>query len=150
MPDEAHPPERPPELIALGVAGLLESLRDDVREDISGLRTELGHVEQRVSARVEAVDAAQKETRGLIERFANGHAKDHEAEAEDRRAAHGTFYEFIRAAELDKARREGALGVMRYTIELLSKHAPKLVALILAVAGAVGVATGSVNVSVGE
>lgn len=141
---------RAPELIAIGVAGLLESLRDDVREDISGLRDELGRAEGRMTARVEAVDLAQKETRVLIERFAGDHGREHEAEAEDRREAHSTFYEFIRSAEIDRARRDGALGVMRYTIELTSRHAPKLVAIILALAGALGVATGNVSVAVGQ
>lgn len=147
MTDDQH---RAPELIAIGVAGLLESLRDDVREDISGLRDELGRSEGRVTARVDAVDLAQRETRALIERFAGDHGREHEAEAEDRRQTHSTFYEFIRAAELDDARRDGALGVVRWGVELTSRHAPRLVAVILALAGAFGVATGNVSVAVGK
>lgn len=123
---------RPPELIALGVAGLLESLRDDVREDIAALRDDV------------------KEARALIVDFSTNHGQLHEIEASDRRDAHGTFYAFIRAQEVADARRDGALGVLRFTIELFSKHAPRLVAVILALAGALGVATGNVSVGIGQ
>mgnify|MGYP001610969625 CR=1 FL=1 len=141
---------RPPDLIASGLLGLVTDLRDDIREDIRDVRTELTKVEQRVTARVEAVDVQGKETRAYIETFANGHSKDHEAEAEDRRKTHGEFYDFIRAAELDKARRDGALGILRYGVELVSRHASRLIAIILALAAAAGVATGNIDVSVGQ
>jgi hypothetical protein len=147
MVDDRRPPEA---VIAAGFQHLVEGLRDDVREDIAGLRTELGRVEERVTARVDAVDAAQRSTRGLIERFGVEHSQLHEGEAEERRNAHSTFYEFIRAAELDKARRDGALGVIRWAVEMTARHSTRLVGVILAVAALLGVATGSVNVQVGS
>lgn len=153
--------QRPPDLIASGLVGLVDGLRKDLREDIRDvraaqaednreLRAELVNVERRVTTLVEAVDLQGKDTRAYIELFAKGHGEEHEAEAADRRQTHGVFYQFIRDAELDKARRDGALGVARYSIELISKHSARLVAVILAVAAAAGVATGNVGVSIGQ
>jgi hypothetical protein len=146
--------------IAVGFQTLVEGLRDDVREDIRDLRThvesvavaqhnELAATEARVTAQVETVARDQRDTRALIEGFAKGHAQEHEDEATERRAAHGTFYDFIRHFELDQARRDGALGIARYSVELLSKNAPRLIAIIVAVAAALGFATGGISVQVG-
>lgn len=137
---------RPPDLIASGFAALIEGLRSDVREDIRDLRTELGNVEVRMTARVSTIEGRQAESRKLIEEFAGAHGEMHEAEANDRREAHGTFYEFMRSAELDRARRDGALGVMRFGVELVSKHAGRLVQVILAATALIGIATGSIEV----
>jgi hypothetical protein len=149
MTDEraAHPPA---DTIAVGFQALVEGLRDDVREDIRDLRTELGETEKRVTARVEGVAADQRSTRQLIEEFAKGHSLEHEAEAEDRRQTHSAFYDFIRKFELDQARRDGALGIARYSVELLSKHAPRLIAIIAALAAAIGLASGSIDLSIGR
>ena len=143
MADERN---QPPELIATGFAALVEGLRSDVREDIRDLRTELGAVEGRMTARVVAIEVKQAESRKLIEDFAGSHGEMHEAEAADRRKAHGEFYDYIRAAELDRARRDGALGVARYGVELVSRHAGRLVQVILATAALLGIATGSISV----
>lgn len=147
MTDDRRAPEA---TIATGFQLLVEGLRDDVREDIRDLRTELGRVEERVTARVAAVEVGQADTRGLIEQFATDHGREHELEADDRRQAHGTFYDFIRATELDKARRDGALGIVRWSIETLSKNAPRLIGIILSLATALGVVTGAISVSVGS
>lgn len=146
--DDGVPP--PVKNIAIGFQELVEGLRDDVREDIRDLRTELGKTEERVTARVVAVEVGQTATRHLIEDFAKGHGLEHEAEAEERRSAHGAFHEFIRKAELDQARRDGALGIARYSVELLSKNAPRLIAIIAAMGAVVGLASGSISVSVGK
>lgn len=147
MTDERN---QPPELIATGFAALVEGIRSDVREDIrdlrTDLRTELGAVEGRMTARVVAIEAKQAESRKLIEEFAGSHGEMHEAEAADRRAAHGEFYAYIRSAELDRARRDGALGIIRYGVELVSRHAGRLVQVILATAALIGIATGSIEV----
>ena len=97
-----------------------------------------------------ALDLAQKDTRSFIESFAKGHSFEHEQEAEERRQTHGLFYEFIRAAELDKARRDGALGIVRYGIELLSKHAGRIIA-VLSTAGLLGgLASGNITIHLGS
>lgn len=145
MSDERN---QPPELIATGFAALVEGLRSDVREDIRDLRTELGAVEGRMTARVASIEVKQAESRKLIEEFAGAHGEMHEAEAAERRAAHSDFYNYIRSAELDRARRDGALGVVRYGVELVSKHAGRLVQVILATAALLGIATGAIEVGV--
>jgi len=144
MPDYDTPPV---EKIAIGFQSLIEGLRDDVREDIRDLRIEVGESEKRVSARVESVAEDQRGTRRFIEEFASSHSEEHEAEAIDRRVTHTAFYEFIRHFELDKARRDGALGIARYSVELVSQHAPRLIALIAAMAAALGIATGNLHIS---
>jgi len=148
MTDERTTP--PADVIAGGFAALVEGLRDDVREDIRDLRTEVGKSEERVTARVEAVAASQRETRTLIEDYARGHGLEHEAEAEERRTAHSKFFDFIRQFELDQARRDGALGIARWSVELLSKNAPRLIAIIAALAGAIGFASGSITLEIGK
>lgn len=143
MADERN---QPPDLIATGFAALIEGLRSDVREDIRDMRTEMGAMEGRVTARVATIEQRQAETRELILDFAKGHGELHEEESTERRKAHGEFYGFIRKAELDAARRDGALGVVRYGVELVSKHAGRLVQVILATAALIGIATGSISV----
>ena len=147
---DARPGQPLADAIGIGFQTVIEGLRTDVREDIRDLRDELGKTEGRVIARVELVDDAQKDTRAFIESFAKGHGADHEKEAEDRRIAHGQFYDFIRKAELDAARRDGALGVVRYGVELLSKHAPRLVAILTALGLLGGFATGNISVGIGR
>lgn len=144
---------RPPDVIASGFAGLIEGLREDVREDIRDLRvdlrTEISESERRVTARVDAVDLQGKDTRAYLESFAKGHASEHETEAQERRRDHGLFYDFIRKAELDAARRDGALGVVRYSIELVSKHAARIVAVLTALGLLGGFASGNIHIDLG-
>ena len=141
---------QPADVIAGGFAALVEGLRDDVREDIRDLRTEVGKSEERVTAQVEAVAVAQRETRTLIEDYAKGHGQEHEDEFDKRQATHSTFYDFMHRFELQQARRDGALGAARFSVELLSKNAPRLIAIIAALAGAIGVASGSINIEIGK
>lgn len=145
MTDERN---QPPELIATGFAALVDGvhraisdLRDDFREDSREL-------ESRMTAQIQTIGQRQAETHQLVVDFAKGHGEQHEAEDADRRHAHGEFYAFIRARELDEARRDGALGVVRYGVELVSKHAGRLVQVILATAALLGIATGSIEVGV--
>lgn len=141
---------RAPESIAVGFQQLAEGLRADIRDLRDDVREDLVALEGRVTARVAAVEAEQASTRGLIEQFATDHAREHENEAEERRMTHGQFYDFIRAWELDRARRDGALGIVRWSIETLSAHAPRLVGLVLAIATALGLASGTISVHVGS
>lgn len=149
MNDEPQRPQ-PPEIIASGFAGLTDGIRVDMRAMEGRLREDAAQVEERVTARVVAVETGQRDLRTYIESFAGDHAKEHEAEGVERRAAHGTFYEFIRAAELDKARRDGALGLVRFGAELLSKHGKSIAWIIVALGTAAGFATGSIDLAVGR
>lgn len=146
MVDELRPPT---DAIASGFAGLTEGIRTDMRAMEERLRDDAKGVEGRLTARVAMVEEGQRDTRTFIEKFARDHGAEHEAEAEDRRKTHGTFYDFIRAAELDAARRDGALGIVRYAIELLSKHGTRIAWIVLSLGAAAGVATGNIDVSVG-
>jgi hypothetical protein len=147
---DEHPGRPLADAIGLGFQTLIEGLRDDVREDIREVKVELGKVEERVSARVAAVDVAQRDTRAYLESFANGHGVEHEKEAEERRATHGLFYDFIRKAELDAARRDGALGVARYSIELVSKHAGRIIAILTTLGLLGGLASGNISIGIGS
>jgi hypothetical protein len=144
---------RPPDLVAAGLAGLIEGIRDDVREDIRDLRTdlrgEMARSEDRMTTRVIAMEQHQTATHALLSDYAKSHGDQHEAEAVERRREHGAFYDFIRRQELDEARRDGALGVARYGIELLSKHGTNIAKVIIAVAGLVLAASGELHVAVG-
>ncbi len=111
--------------IGYGFQQLIEGLRDDVREDIRDLREEW-------------------------RKFAVEHGQAHENEAIERRLSHGEFYEFIRQAELDSARKDGALGVVRFVIEKVSANSTRLVAVIVALASAILAVTGQVHFVVGR
>jgi hypothetical protein len=137
-----------PDAIASGFAALVDGLRDDIRDLRTDVREDLVLLEGRVTDQVAAVKADQLATHKFLEDYAKGHSIEHESEASDRRAAHGTFYDFIRKFELDQARRDGALGMVRYLVELLSKHGPRLATAALGIAAALGVATGSIHVTV--
>lgn len=141
---------RAPEAIASGFAGLAEGIRTDMRAMEERLRDDAEKAEERVIERVVAVEAGQKDTRAFIETFAVDHGKDHEAEATERRNKYSEFHNFIRQFELDEARRAGALGVIRWGFELLSRHSARVVAVILAMAAAAGIATGNIEVAVGQ
>jgi hypothetical protein len=136
--------------IAGGLAGLIEGLRDDVREDIREVRAEIAASEGRVTERIVRVSTDQADTRELIESFAVEHGKLHEGETAERRKVHGEFYDFIRKAELDQARRDGALGIVRWSIELMSKNATRIVAILLTIAATLGVASGSIDINIGR
>lgn len=148
MTDERITP--PADVIASGFAGLIEGLRDDVREDLRDIRTEIGRSEERMTAQIAVVRAEGQDTRSYIEQFAKGHAVLHEEESTERRKTHSEFYDFIRKAELDEARRNGALGVVRWTVELLSKHSVQIVTLLGAAAALVGFVTGNVRLELGR
>lgn len=153
-------PSTPPDLIATGLAGLIDGvrrdidgLRDDFREDNQRLRQDFrednASLEERMTNAIGVVSTRQAETRELIVDFAKGHAELHEEENVERREAHSAFYKFMRDRELAEARRDGALGVVRFGVELVSKHSTKLVQLLLAVAALLGIVTGAVRVGVG-
>lgn len=117
----------------------LEVLRDDVREDIRHLRDDVREDNARIEGRVT----------GMMEAFARAHATEH---IEDRIVLEkdlGELKAWKRAEEIATARREGALGLLRFGLELLSRHAKPIVAVILATAGGLLALSGKVDISVG-
>jgi hypothetical protein len=141
---------QPPDLIATGIAGLIDGVRRDTLGAIDALRDDVREdnreLEGRVSAQIGALSDRQADTHKLVVEFTKGHSQEHEDEATERRKTHGEFYDFIRAAELDKARRDGALGVLRFMFELTSKHAGRIVQVLLATAALLGIASGSITI----
>ncbi len=125
--------------VGLAFAGLVNELRegihDDLREVKDELRTEITASEARVTTKVD--------TALLI------HAELHESEQTDRREAHGKFYEFMRKAEIDEARRAGVLGIARFGFELVTRHGNAIVRVALAMAALAGVLAGTIRISVG-
>lgn len=137
-------PGRPlADAIGFGFQTIIEGLRRDVREDIKELREELRES-------VGGVDDKITQAGADWLRFTVDHGREHEADAEERRLAHTKFYEFIRTAELDAARRDGALGVIRFVIEKVSANSTRLVAVIVALASAILAITGQVHFVVGR
>lgn len=63
--------------------------------------------------------------------FVIAHGRDHEAMQIERERDHGEFRAFMKNAELAQARRDGALGVFRFGVELLSRHARPLATLLV-------------------
>lgn len=140
---------RPPDLVAAGLSALIDGLRDDVREDLRDLRQDFARGEERMTARIVAVEGRQAATHELLTEYARSHGELHEQEAQERRTAHSAFYDFIRKSELDQAKRDGALGVARYLMELVSKHGTNIAKVIVAIAGLLAVASGNVNIDLG-
>jgi hypothetical protein len=101
----------------------IEGLRSDMREDLGGLRDDL-------------------------QTYMTTHGADHQAADRESADAHGRFDTFIRNAEIAAARRDGALGVVRFLFELFSRHSPALVRVAVAVAAAALVVSGNVHVSI--
>lgn len=136
--------------IGIGFQTIIDSLRTDVREDVNALRTDVREDIREVKVELGKVDVRVSETRTYLESFAKGHGAEHEQEAEERRRDHGLFYDFIRKAELDAARRDGALGVVRYSIELLSKHAGRIIAILTTLGILGGLASGNIAIGLGQ
>ena len=80
--------------------------------------------------------------------FVRVHGAEHSAQREESQAAHDRFDGFIRSFELAAARKAGALGVFRFAIELLSKHARPLVAVLGAAAVLIASLAGAFRVEV--
>lgn len=138
------------DVIAHGFSALIDGLREDVRdlkEDLKEIRAELKSDLSSAMSKLESRMEAQRQD--SVE-YTIIHGKQHEEEALDRKTTHGEFRDFIRKFEIDEARKNGALGVFRYMIEIGSQHAPRIIAIIAAAAAAIGVINGSIQVSLGE
>lgn len=108
----------------MGLRMEVTALRDDMREDSAALRQELGG-------------------------FALAHAKEHETTRLEAEAEHQTFHDFIRNAELAQARRDGYLGVFRFTVETLNKYWKPIGFLIIMLASVAAALAGALTISVG-
>ena len=128
-----------------GLYDAIEGLRDDVREDIGHLRDDVREDNERLEGRV--MTAIEDVRRDAAE-FALAHARVHTARQEETDAEHATFRTFVRNAELAQARRDGALGVFRFTVELVSRQWKPLTALLGGVATVAAIVSGAIQVDV--
>jgi hypothetical protein len=112
----------------------IEGLRSDMREDIGGLRDDLRDVETRMVRQVSEYTMA--------------HGAEHRENYRIRDEAHAKFNDFIANAELGAARRDGALGVVRFMFELVSRHSGALVKVVVSIAAAALVVGGNVHISI--
>lgn len=120
------------------VNAAIEALREDVREDIGHLRDDVR----------EDLAASEGRLTRMVTDFITLHGRDHTAQRTESEIAHARFDTFIRAAELAQARRDGALGMIRYFLELVSRHAKPIATIILALAGAVLALSGAITVQI--
>jgi hypothetical protein len=84
---------------------------------------------------------------GVQERLEQGeitHAGIHAAEGESRQIAHARFEDFMHRAELAAARRDGALGIIRFVFDLIGRNWRG----IAAAGGAAWVILGGIHVQV--
>lgn len=123
----------------------LESLREDVREDIGHLRDDVREDNERLEGRLMA--AINDVRRDAVE-FATAHTAVHEERRAVTDAEHRLFRDFIHAAELAQARRDGALGVFRFILEQLSRHWRPLLAVLSGFAMTAAFVTGSIHIEV--
>jgi len=114
-----------------GLIAALEALRADVREDI-------GAMEGRVTASIESV-------RREFNEYGKAHGEEHSTSRAATDAVHARFDTFIRSSEIAQARRDGLLGGIRFVLDVGSRNWKLLVLLF----GAIGLALGNVQLSVG-
>lgn len=108
-----------------------DRVRNELRDEIH--RSE-GHVRN-------SIDDLRKD----FEATTVTHAGIHAVEGEARSLAHSRFEEFMLRAELAQARRDGALGLIRFAFDLIGRNWRGIVAL----GGALAFILGNVQVDVG-
>ncbi len=131
MTDDPSAPARRDNAVYLEA---VESLRDDVREDIGHMRDDWRE--------------DIKEVRGLVTGFIVAHGKDHVAQRSESEIAHARFDEFIKTAEIAQARKDGALGVFRFVLEHLSRNLRPIIAIAGAAAVTAAAIAGAIHVEV--
>lgn len=117
---------------------LVEALRTDVREDIGHLRDDVR----------EDIQATEGRMTQMFTDFVRVHNDDHGAWRHENDTAHTRFSDFIRAAEIAQARRDGSLGVFRYALELVSRHAKPIALVIGTLATSAALLAGSIRIEV--
>jgi len=122
----------------LGLRDVVDMLRDDAAGAELRSGQALSALEGRVMAAISGVD-------GKLGKYIETHAGDHLAIKTTEEVSHARYDAFIAANALDQARRDGALGVVRYVVELFGRNWKALLPL----AGAVAAVTGAVHVSIG-
>lgn len=116
----------------------LEHLRSDVREDIGDLRDDMRKDNERLEGRIMAV----------VNGFVTVHGRDHAAQRQESDAAHRDFRAFIRAAELSQAKRDGALGAIRFVVEVVARNWRPLTVVLTAVTAVLFAATGDIRIEI--
>lgn len=110
----------------------------ELRADVAGIRAENRAdnraLEDRMTTLVRDLDQRMRETLAEDRRdradYVLAHGKDHDEQRAASESEHKTFNDFIRNFELVEARKNGAIGVFRFGLELLSRHAKPLTILL--------------------
>lgn len=105
----------------------MDGLREDMREDNHRL-------EQRIMAAVTG--------------FVTAHGAVHDSDKAENERDHAIFTAFIRNAELAQARRDGALGVFRFAVELVSRNWKPLTVVLGAFATLLFAATADLQIEI--
>jgi hypothetical protein len=104
--DRGTQPER--RQLDIALLDAFDRVRDELRDEI-----------QRSEGRVmNAVEGVQKR----LEQSETTHAGIHAVEGESRAIAHARFEDFMHKAEIAAARRDGILGVVRFTVDLVGRN----------------------------
>lgn len=108
-----------------------DRLRDDFREDLDAM-------EKRVMT---AIDGATRQ----LGSYQTEHGREHVTMRGESEAAHARFDEFIRSAALSQARKDGALGVVRFMADIAGRNWKALLIL----AGTLLTIAGNVQIDLG-
>lgn len=108
-----------------------DRLRDDFREDLDAM-------EKRVTASIEAASRQ-------LSSYQTEHGREHVTMRGESEAAHVRFDDFIRAAALSQARKDGALGVVRFLADAAGRNWKA----VLVLAGAILTLAGNVQINLG-
>lgn len=119
------------------------------RDVVDMVRDDAAAAELRATKALEAMEArvmgAIGGVRGDLGKYIETHAGDHVAMRTTTEVAHNRYDAFISANAIDNARRDGALGIVRYVVDLLGRNWKALAATALGIAAA----TGSLHISIG-
>lgn len=113
------------------LVAILDRLRDDVREDLVAM-------ERRMTA---AIETGNRQ----LSNYQTEHGQEHLTQRGESIAAHRRFDEFIQSAQLNQARKDGALGILKFVIDLFGRNW-KAIAV---AAGALLTFAGNVQINLG-
>lgn len=122
----------------LGLRDVLDMLRDDAAAAESRGQRLLDDMERRVMSAI-------GDARSDLGKYIAAHDGDHLAMRTSSEVAHSRYDTFIAANAIDQARRDGALGIVRYVADLLGRNWKALAAGAVAIAAA----TGSLRITIG-